>query len=150
MKDTEIVVWDESYGTGIEFIDNQHRELVKLTNELYQACLAGNEAVGITFKDAMSRMVEYVRFHFTAELEILKRIDYPDYCDHKKQHDTLVMHILAASREYSEGRKFAPNQFVRTLKNWIFGHIAVRDRLYRNYIAEKINQGLLTSQQIYN
>ena len=144
----EIVTWGESYATGIELIDYQHKELVKLTNQLYQACLAGNEVVEAVFKAAMSKMVDYVRFHFTAELELLKRIDYPDYNSHKKQHDTLVMNILEASKEYGDGKRFTPNNFVRTLKDWVFGHIAVSDKFYAAYVSEQKDKGLLTDEQI--
>ena len=143
-----IVSWSESYATGIELIDNQHKELVRLTNELYQACMKGNEALNTVFKDAMSRMVEYVRFHFTAELELLHRINYPQYKEHKKQHDSLIVQILDAAKEYNEGRKFIPNNFVRTLKDWVFSHIAVCDMIYAGYVREQIRKGLLTSRQI--
>ena len=148
MKDTDIVIWNDSYATGIELLDNQHRELVKLTNELYRACLEGNDAAGAAFAEVMRRMVEYVRYHFTVELEILKRINYPSYNDHKKQHDTLVMRILDASKEYSDGRKMAPNNFVRTLKDWVFGHIAFYDKSYTSYVAEQKKKDPLIAGQI--
>ena len=144
----DIVVWGESYATGIEQIDNQHKELVRLTNVLYHACLAGNETLETVFKNAMSQMVEYVRFQFTAELEILKRINYPNYHEHKKQHDTLVMNILEASKEFGVGKKFVAHSFVRTLKDWVFSHIAFSDKLYATYVSEQKSKGLLTDQQI--
>ena len=145
---TPLVVWSESYATGIELIDNQHRELVNLTNHLYKACLTGEDAVKTVFKEAMSRMVEYVRFHFSAELEILARIHYPGYPEHKKQHDELVQKILEAAQDYNEGKKFIANQFVRTLKDWVFSHIAIYDKVYAAYVAEQKTKGLLTDQML--
>ena len=147
-KDTEIVFWGESYATGIELIDKQHKELVKLTNELYNACLTGTEMVETVFKPALSKLVEYVRFHFTAESELLNRIKFPNYIEHKKQHDTLVMNILEASKEYGSGKKFVAHSFVRTLKDWVFGHIAISDKIYAAYINEQKNKGILTDKQI--
>ena len=144
----DIVTWGDSYATGIELIDNQHKELVRLTNQLYHACLAGSETVETAFKAAMTQMVDYVRFHFTAELEILKRINYPNYHEHKKQHVTLVMNILEASKEFSAGKKFVAHNFVRTLKDWVFSHIAFADKLYAAYINEQKTKGLLTDNQI--
>jgi hemerythrin len=138
-----IIEWSNVYKTGINKIDEQHKELVKLTNELYSACLSNPGALQTVFKDAMSRMVEYVKFHFTAELEILSRINYPDFPEHKKQHDELIHKILGAVKDYSEGKKFVPNNFVRTLKDWIFSHIAVYDKNYSLYIVSQKNKGLL-------
>jgi hemerythrin len=147
-EDAEIVSWSDKYATGIELIDSQHHQLVDLTNELYRACLSGGEERLTVFKDAMSRMVDYVRFHFTAELKILDAVKYPDYNNHKKMHNDLVGEILAASNKYDDGKKFVPNSFVRTLKDWVFGHIAVYDKIYAAFIEEQLKKGLLTQKKI--
>ena len=147
-ENEEIITWGENYATGIELIDNQHKELVHLTNSLYRACLAGSDAIDSVFKSALSKMVEYVRFHFTSELELLRKINYPEYRDHKKQHDTLILKILEASKNYCTGRQFVPYNFVRALKDWVFGHIAFSDKAYADYIREQKSKGLLTDEQI--
>jgi len=146
---TMFVAWDEKYSLKIKPIDNQHKELIKLTNELHKACLSRNEEVKTAFKDAMSRMVEYVHFHFGREQELLQRINYPDYPNHKRQHEALVKDILIAAKDYNEGKKLVPNQFVRTLKDWIYSHIAVYDKLYASFIDDQIKKGLLSVEQIY-
>jgi len=138
-----IINWDGKYATGIELIDNQHKELIELINQLHNACLAGGETVGTTFKEAMSRMVEYVRFHLSTEQELLQRIKFPDYPNHKKQHDTLIKSILDAAKDYSDGKKFVPNAFVRTLKDWVLSHIAVYDKAYALYVVDQRKKGLL-------
>jgi len=147
-ENEELVSWSDKYATGIELIDSQHHQLVDLTNELYRACLSGGDERLAVFKDAMSRMVEYVRFHFTAELKLLAAIKYPDYNSHKKMHNDLVEEILAASNKYDDGKKFIPNIFVRTLKDWVFGHIAVYDKIYAAYVAEQKRSGVLTDKML--
>ena len=146
--DVSIVSWESSFATGIELIDDQHRQLVDLTNELYKACRAGNNALQTAFKESMGKMVAYVRYHFSAELELLQCIKYPDYSAHKKEHDDLIKKILEAAQDYDSGKKFIPNHFVRTLKDWVFGHIAVTDRLYSLYVADQKKKGLLSDQDI--
>jgi hemerythrin len=143
-----LVSWSEYYATGIELIDNQHMELVNLTNQLYRACLTSSEKAGKVFKESMGIMVDYVRFHFSAEQQLLERINYPDWQSHKKLHEYLVIQILDAANEYNAGRKFTPNNFVRALKEWVFGHIAVCDQMYASYVKEQKGKGLLTDQQI--
>jgi hemerythrin len=148
MNNPNIVVWDEKYATGIKLIDDQHKELISLTNELFQACLDGENAVKDVFKETMGRMVDYVRFHFGAEQDLLQRVKYPDYQEHKKQHDAFVMQVITTVKEYNEGKKLAPNQFVRALRDWILGHIAHYDRLYASYIANQIKKGLIGDKDI--
>ena len=143
-----LVHWSELFAVGIDMIDHQHKELVRLTNHLYESCLTHDDAIGTIFKDAMEQMVDYVRFHFTAELKLLERIRYPDYHEHKQQHDQLVKQILEAAKEYKEGKKFVPNNFVRALKDWVFGHIAIYDQNYAAYVREQKQKGLLTDKEI--
>ena len=143
-----IVTWEEHFATGITFLDNQHKELISLTNSLYQACLSGDESVGVAFKEAMGKMVNYVRFHFSAELDLLRKIKYPAYKNHKSEHDYLIKQILNAAKEYDKGKKFVPHQFVRTLKDWVFSHIAFTDKLYSTYVAEQVQKGLLNTKDL--
>jgi hemerythrin len=142
----EIVKWGPKYEVGIKLIDAQHRELVSLTNELYRACIARDDSLGTVFKEAMSTMVKYVRFHFGAENELMKRIEYPNYLAHTKEHKILISKILEAAKDYEKGNKFAPNHFVRTLKEWIFGHIAVSDQIFAVYVSELKKKGNFTDQ----
>jgi hemerythrin len=142
----EIVSWEEKYATGIDLIDDQHKELVIMTNSLYQACRT--KEGDRLFKDAMRDMVDYVRFHFGAEIEMLERIKYPELNEHKKQHDSLIKSILEAAKSFEDGKPFVANNFVRTLKDWIFGHIAISDKLYAAHIADQKKKGLLTDNQI--
>jgi len=137
------VDWSEKYATGIETIDRQHKELVELINRLYRACMQGGEGIGPAFREAMHRMVEYVRFHLQEEMKLLERIDYPQAAEHKIQHDILVRNILSASRDFEEGEAFVPNKFVRSLKEWVLSHIAVYDKAYAEYIMEQRKKGRL-------
>ena len=147
-NNTVLVAWSDRYATGIECIDNQHMQLVILTNKLYQACLSNPNEVQSVFGEAMSQMVEYVRFHFTSELELLKQVNFSGYADHKSQHDGLVHKIIEASREYGAGKKFIPNHFVRTLKDWVFGHIAISDKIYSANVFEQERKGLLKINEL--
>jgi len=148
LADNEYLTWDESFKIGIALIDKQHKELVGYINQLYRACLAGNDAVAPAFKEAMSHMVDYVRLHFNTEQELLKRINYPSFNEHKKQHDELIKDILITAKNYRDGKKFVPHNFVRTLRDWVLSHIAVHDKAYSTYIHEQIGKGKITKQHL--
>ena len=139
---TEIVTWDQSYITGIELFDSQQREIFNITNQLYNACLDGRDQAALVFKETMSHMVDYVRFHFSAEQEVMKKADYPDYNNHKLQHDLFIKDIITAANEFDCGKIFTPNSFVRTLKDWIHGHIAYYDQGYAVFLADQKSKGL--------
>jgi len=60
----------------------------------------------------------------------------------------LTREIIESVKEYEYGKKFVPNQFVRTLRDWILSHIAHYDKLYAAYIATQIKNGLLSEKEI--
>ena len=147
-ENATIIAWTEALAIVIELIDNQHKQLVSLTNELFRACLRGGDTLDNVFKETMSRMVEYVRFHFSAEQAMLQRVHYPKFTEHKAEHDNLVKTVLEATKNYGDGKKFVPNNFVRFLKDWIVSHIGYNDRMYAAYIMEQMKKGLLTNKDL--
>jgi hemerythrin len=142
-SDNIFVKWDERYAIGIPLIDDQHHELIRVTNELYKACLEEDDAGKGHFKAAIKAAVDYVKYHFSAEEKLLENVDYPQIVAHKKQHEEFIMKILKEAANFEEGKKFVPNGFVRFLRDWILSHIAVMDKKYAEYIFYLKRQGKL-------
>ena len=143
-----LITWTDALATGINLIDNQHRHLVDLTNELYRACTRGGDELDTVFKETMSRVVEYVRFHFGSEQQMLQRVKYPKYAEHKAEHDSLIKTVLETTRDYGDKKRFVPNNFVRFLKDWIVGHIGHSDKQYAAYVMELKKRGLITDKDL--
>ncbi|MDR0402538.1 MAG: bacteriohemerythrin [Treponema sp.] len=140
MNENAFVVWDDRYSVGIQLIDDQHKKLIELTNDLYDACREGTEAVAAHFREAIHGTVAYVKYHFAAEEKLLEQVKYPDFAVHKKEHESFVIKVLEDVKEFEEGKKFIPNVFVRYLKDWILAHIAVEDKKYAEYILRLKNR----------
>ncbi|MDR0723146.1 MAG: bacteriohemerythrin [Treponema sp.] len=143
MDDRILVEWDDRYLVGIPLVDEQHKELITMTNTLYQGCLEGDAKAKIYFMQAIHSTVDYVKYHFSAEEKILERINYPDIGEHKREHEGFIRHIFEQVKSFEGGRKFVPNDFVRYLKDWILAHIALSDKKYAQYIINLKKQGLL-------
>jgi len=132
-----IVTWSDSLLVGIEFLDNQHKHLVELTNELYRACMLGGNTLDDVFKATMRRMADYVRLHFATEQKLFKLISYPDSLEHKKEHDTLVFRVIKTLKEYEGDKNFIPLDFVQFLKDWIIDHVAKSDQKYAAFYRRR-------------
>jgi hemerythrin len=144
-----IAYWNDNMSVGIELIDNQHKNLIILTNQLFEACRRGGDKREAVFKEVMSRMVEYVSIHFTTEQELFERINYPDGEAHKREHDDLTFKVLESSKEYyGSGKSNIANDLVKFLKDWILSHIAYSDKMFGIYIADQKKKGLLTDEII--
>jgi hemerythrin len=146
MEDNILVEWDDRYSVGIQLVDDQHKELVNMTNTLYAGCLAGDEAARTYFLEAIHGTVDYVKYHFAAEEKILENVTYPDIFEHKKAHEGFVKKIFEDVKSFQSGKKFIPNVFVRYLKDWILTHIAVEDKKYAEYILNLKKKGVLAQK----
>lgn len=137
MDGQRLVEWEERYSVGIAAIDEQHRGLIKLANELFAGCVQGEDAAKAYFASAVKKAVDYVKEHFATEEGLLRQAGYPDYASHKKQHEDFVRTILAEVQAFRDGRKFVPNHFARFLRDWTLEHIAVADRRYKDFMASR-------------
>jgi hemerythrin len=143
MAENNIVAWNNSYSVGIPLIDDQHKELINLTNKLFNSCIQGNESSKVIFMRTIRGAVDYVGYHFSTEEKVMERINYPGIATHKKEHADFVKEVLHEVEEFKNGKKFTPISFVHYLKDWVLSHIAVSDKQMGNYILKlKKNGGL--------
>ncbi|KJU82799.1 hemerythrin-like, metal-binding domain protein, partial [Candidatus Magnetobacterium bavaricum] len=59
------IVWNDNIGLGIREIDDQHKALIDIINNLFDAMSAkrANEILSGIFKE----LIDYTRYHFSAE-----------------------------------------------------------------------------------
>jgi hemerythrin len=139
----DFIKWEDRYLINIPLIDDQHKELVRLTNELYRGCLMGDDAARSYFMLTVRGLVDYVTHHFSTEEKMLENVKYPGFETHKSQHEEFTRKILEDVKNFQNGKKFVPNVFVRYLKDWILSHIAMEDKRYAEYILNLKKQGRL-------
>jgi hemerythrin len=134
MVKSELIKWSPTFSVGIKIIDEQHQELIKLTNNLFNHCVGDEEAERVYFKMVIGKAVGYIKIHFSTEERIMTVLKYKDYWEHKREHDAFVLTVVEQVRAFSEGKPFTLLSFTKFLKDWILTHIAVSDRKYSAYI----------------
>lgn len=67
--------WKDSYSVGVKEMDNQHKVLVDLINQLHTAMTAGKGSS--VAGPIISEMVRYTKFHFDAEEKLMTTHGYP-------------------------------------------------------------------------
>ncbi len=131
----QIIEWTEDLSVGIQEIDEQHRILVGLINELYGAMIKGGskEING----EVLNRLVEYTKTHFTVEESLMRILGYDDYDAHKKRHDDFVAHLGDLKQKYDKGQVFISMELMNFLKDWLSNHIMKTDKEYAPYFLKK-------------
>ncbi len=130
-----LLTWNETYSVKIKKFDDQHRKLIDLINQLHDAMLVGKgkDVMG----SVLNSLVDYTKTHFAAEETLMKLHGYPDYEQHKKEHNVLVMQVLDVQRQLREGKTPITQAIMFFLKEWLQQHIQGNDKKYGPFLNGK-------------
>lgn len=120
------VVWDESFNCGMAEIDKQHKELVTILNEVIEKREDGVKSE--TVSSALMKLINYADYHFKAEEEYMKKINYPEYINHKREHIEFMRKTVEICEDTMEYKENVPEQLIVFIKNWVVNHIMQSDR----------------------
>ena len=60
-----LIKWEEKYSVGVESMDNQHKKLVQMINDIFDELRGG--ATHESLLKIIEGLVEYTQVHFKAE-----------------------------------------------------------------------------------
>ncbi|MCF0149318.1 MAG: hemerythrin family protein [Clostridium sp.] len=125
-----MIEWKDKYKTGIELVDEQHKELFRLFNKTYK--LYYNEFLIDKYDQiiaAVEGLKEYTKYHFKAEEEYMVSIRYNKFFEHKLNHDDFIRKIEAIDYNIIDNNQ--QSQLLEILKyvsNWIIDHVVTVDK----------------------
>jgi hemerythrin len=128
--------WSDALATGVNEIDNQHKEIFSRFGRLFTACSQGKGKDEVLL--LLGFLEEYVREHFAAEERLQLRHAYPEYPAHKAEHSRFMNDVARLTTELkAEGATLSlvikTNQ---TLAGWLVQHIKKNDGAFAAYIRE--------------
>jgi methyl-accepting chemotaxis protein len=130
-------VWDQTFATGNETIDNQHKTLFEALNHLLAAMRSGK--AGDELKKALDFLSDYTVKHFFDEEQIQKRAAYPDHPNHHKMHESFKKTVQELGGELI--MKGASEKLVSEVRkkigNWLITHIKGQDIKLGLYLRKK-------------
>jgi hemerythrin len=128
------VTWDNSFSVGFDPMDDQHKVLVDMINELFRACEQGVIEADMAFLQIIKKALDYAENHFTDEEELLREANYPYLGEQEEQHKNFVVEVQKSIEEFEAGN-IEPDYLARFLKDWLLNHIAVFDKRYSSYLT---------------
>ena len=114
--------------TGIEEIDNEHRELFRIINGA-QAMLEEETATAAAAKNLVLHLKRYAEQHFAHEEAYMEKIGDPELGRQKKEHAEFTEKVNSVKIEElndEEGRKVLEDLLVYLAK-WLYHHILGSD-----------------------
>lgn len=130
------IEWSDNYSIGVEAIDSQHKELFFHFDNLLKACNEGrgNKEVFRLFKF----LDDYVIRHFGDEEKLQLECGYPDYQNHKLEHEKFKHQLkdLENSFTLESNGVYLVIATNKVMVEWLIDHISKRDKDIARFLQE--------------
>lgn len=115
-------------------IDEDHRQLIAVVNELHTATTqgTGHEVVA----DIIERLIDYTRQHFAREEQIMASSKFPELVNHQAGHQQIIRQIEALKKRHDEGSVTVASQLSTVLRDWLSVHIRRSDKELRFFMKK--------------
>ena len=138
---------------GVEMIDNEHRELFRMINEIKE--LLENEVMNDKYdriREMLEKLKQYADTHFRHEEEYMKSIRHPELELQKEQHAAFREKIdeadIAMPSEESEQAVFLQD-LLKYLVTWLYRHIIGSDLMIGKMAHMEEHHGPVTFTDEY-
>lgn len=138
----KIFPWNDSFATGIELIDQQHKSLINLLNKLVSHLAYLSDAP--TLQVILEELRAYAAMHFSAEQDVWHAAfpGDPLEVEHKRAHEKFVEKVAyLTSGSEKKSLEQIIEETVRYLTHWLVMHILVEDKNLAK-IAQGLQSGL--------
>lgn len=133
----QVFEWKEKYNLGLDLIDDQHKVLVRIINDL-------DNLLDINFSkeklaSLITELVDYTKFHFSTEERLMKTRGYNSTClkSHIHQHQQFVVEIQSFISESDSYSKKEAEWVFKYLTNWLINHILKVDRHLVDHLKQQ-------------
>lgn len=136
LEQADLLPWTPRLALGIDSIDDQHKELVRLINQLHSAM---KKQAGVQeASKILDKLTDYTVFHFKFEEDAFDKYGYAEVEQHKAKHKKLVGQILDFKADLNAGRAGLSMDLMRFLTKWLKEHILQEDKKYVSLLKDKI------------
>jgi hemerythrin len=123
----------DQYLVGIESVDQEHRFLIDLYNDLVFKIETKNTVQ--LLEVALEKLFGYADYHFTSEERVMQKVDYPDFERHHGQHEGFIQTLTDMFAQRREDDNAALKDVAAFVSKWILSHILVSDKALGAFVA---------------
>ena len=125
---TELFTWSDDFSVHIQEVDEQHKVLVSLLNQLHVAIV--EHRAKATAREILDQLAEYTRTHFLLEESLMRLTHYPGFDIHKQQHEELIGQVQSLQHKLDDEKVTITFELLHFLKNWLVQHINESDKRF--------------------
>jgi hemerythrin-like metal-binding protein len=132
-KTVGFMTWDERYSVGVKTIDEEHKVLFGILNELYDAMKKGqaNSVAG----HLLNKLADYTRRHFASEEARMAASGYAGLPEHHNKHRDLIQRVEEYIARFERGDIMLSVDLFNFLRDWLTTHIQRTDKEYGPWLV---------------
>jgi len=119
------VVWSTRYSTGIQLIDEQHKELFSTVNQLRRSIQDGADRAIIG--DLLESLLDASTRHFGTEEAFMAQYGYPDLTQHVAEHASMLTSLQELHTRFLDSHHTMALMVPTFLEGWLKHHISDGD-----------------------
>ncbi len=141
----KIFEWTKAMSVGVESIDNDHKTILLLMNEISEAI--NHCYTSTVIKSIFEKLEEQIKQHFYREELLLEQCNYSELNDHKIGHEKFISKIYELKKHLLSAENIGVAQEINlTLTDWLMKHI-IADLSYAKTVHD---HGLATTSHQYH
>lgn len=131
------IKWNPEDSVGVKSIDEQHKQLIVLINDLFEAIMK-NEGFEIV-KRILEELARYVGDHFTHEEKLLEAHNFDSQLlrEHIDEHRKLTTELYEFMVKFKLEEKSVDLGLYQFLRDWMVDHLQDTDRKYADFLQMK-------------
>lgn len=121
-----LLAWNDMFSVGVVEIDNQHKQLIEITNRLNKAMIADRDRQALS--GILNDLLAYTRTHFEYEERLMDQYRYAGREQHLLEHGKLVQIVVDFQTRFDRGEVDLTGELMALLRDWLSRHILNSDR----------------------
>lgn len=136
-----ILMWTDNLSVGVKNLDDDHRRLIRLINELHgviQDVDANGKIPVEEIEIALHRLENYFSYHCLEEERLMEQTGFPELREHRQQHQKFFATIAEMTQRFRGSTSpVHATEIMQFTYDWLTNHIFVTDRKYSSHLHAK-------------
>ncbi len=136
-----ILNWNNQLVLGIKSVDEQHKHLIGLANQLDEAVAIGADRD--TIIKIVNSLIDYTVYHFQHEEQLMSAANFNPTVSavHEAEHKEFIAKMLSVQREVQSDINTLSEDLMDYLVNWLCHHILSTDKRMALSLINGIDAG---------
>jgi hemerythrin len=129
-------IWKDSFETGIEEIDCQHKLFLDYLNQCSDYAFSCRKEGAVP--EVIAKMKAYAAMHFAFEEELMRSINYEKLNQHEAQHKYFENQVQELEDAVSNGVNDKAENLAVFMRDWLINHILEEDKKYTPCLHQRV------------